>query len=122
MKGHNRVPIDNSPLDVDYYYFLGPPKVEAHKNYAIIKNFSGFTFPDTLPEDWAAVVNTLQQTSYGQHEPPQASSMSLHVKTRGPRCAVTKYLDCALFYLVDNQALPMDCIYSHPVCLPHTQN
>ena len=104
-QGQSRVPIDDTPLDVDCYYFLGPPEGESHSDYPIVKTFSAFTFPSTLPDDWARVADTLQRPCHGADEPPRASSASSYVRRRDARCAVTKYSDGALlqYLLVTTQ-------------------
>ena len=97
IQGRDRLEIDDTPLDVDCYYFLGPPEDEFHRDYPIVKTFSAFTFPPTLPDDWARVADTLQRPCHGADEPPRASSVSSYVRKRDARCAVTKYSDGALF-------------------------
>ncbi|KAI1791922.1 hypothetical protein LXA43DRAFT_1008482 [Ganoderma leucocontextum] len=98
IEGRNRVPIDDTPLDFDCYYFLGPPEVAAHKNYPIVKTFSAFTFPRTLPPDWAGgVANATREVQTPQLLPQDASSrfMAPAVQWRDLQCVATRYPDAA---------------------------
>ncbi|KAI1784332.1 hypothetical protein LXA43DRAFT_1101509 [Ganoderma leucocontextum] len=99
IEGQNRVPIDDTPLDFDCYYFLGPPEVAAHKNYPIVKTFSAFTFPRTLPPDWAGVANATRDSEVQtpQRQPQDAPSrfMAAAVQWRDVQCAATRYPDAA---------------------------
>ncbi|KAI1791924.1 hypothetical protein LXA43DRAFT_1135429 [Ganoderma leucocontextum] len=100
IQGRNRVEINDEPLDVDCYYFLGPPEVEANRNYPIVKTLSAFTFPSVLPDRWATIGDALRQQqprlSRGRL-PPAPSQMSNSVGQRDENCAITRWRDCALF-------------------------
>ena len=103
IQGRNSLEADDTPLDVDCYYFLGPPEVEANRNYLIVKTLSAFTFPSVLPDRWAKIADALGQQCYPslvlRHSTP--SEMSTIVGMRDEhRCAITRWLDGALFHLV----------------------
>ncbi|KAI1784333.1 hypothetical protein LXA43DRAFT_226566 [Ganoderma leucocontextum] len=92
IEGQNRVEINDEPLDVDCYYFLGPPDVEANWNYPIVKTLSAFTFPSVLPDRWTKIARH-QPPSRRRLPAPPASGMSCLVKERDRNCAVTRWPD-----------------------------
>ncbi|KAI1791925.1 hypothetical protein LXA43DRAFT_368484 [Ganoderma leucocontextum] len=92
IEGRDRVEINDEPLDVDCYYFLGPPDVEANRNYPIVKTLSAFTFPSVLPDRWAQIARQ-RPPSRTRMPPPPASDMSALVKERDWNCAVTRWPD-----------------------------
>ena len=100
IQGHNRIPVDDAPLTDDCYYFLGPPGVEANRNYPIVKTFSAFTFPPVLPDRWAraAAVLRRQPRSPRIWSPPSERKMSVRVWGRDKRCIITQYPDGASFH------------------------
>ena len=113
IQGRNRIEVDDTPLDVDCYYFLGPPEVEANRNYPIVKTLSAFTFPSVLPDRWAKIADALGQQYYPpltcRHSTP--SEMSTIVGMRDEhRCAITRWLDCMLFYLIVIHISLIPCI------------
>ncbi|PIL28685.1 hypothetical protein GSI_08729 [Ganoderma sinense ZZ0214-1] len=93
IQGHNRIRIDDTPLDVDCYYFLGPLELEANRNYPIVKSFCAFIFPSSLPDDWCVIADARQRPIPVLGRAPPASAMSYEVKTRDGRCVITHYCD-----------------------------
>ena len=125
LEGQDKVPVeDPNPLDFHCYYFLGPPEVEAYRNYPIVKMFSAFRFPSSLPEDWCQSSSGMQSLS--DDEPIVSSSgMSCYVHARDRRCAVTGYQDCALLHIIchnEPDAHPPDCGRSYVLRSPHSQD
>ena len=101
IEGHNRVSINITYLDVDFYYFLGPPEDEINRNYPIVKTLSAFTFPTVLPDRWAKIADAWrQQRSDPERPPATASQMSAIVERRDRKCALTRWRDCTSLYLM----------------------
>ncbi|KAM5535253.1 hypothetical protein V8D89_011059 [Ganoderma adspersum] len=105
IQGRDRLEVDDTPLDVDCYYFLGPPEVEDNRNYPIVKTLSAFSFPSTLPRRWARLADALgQQQSYPSPiwRRPAPSEMSTMVGLRDEhRCAITRWIDsCQCAHLI----------------------
>ena len=100
--------IDDTPLDFDCYYFLGPPEDEANRNYPVVKTLSAFTLPSVLPDRWAQIMDARQQQ---RPCPPQIwlpwseQNMPLFVQLRDKQCAITRCTNGA-FLLVLYQDRP----------------
>ncbi|PIL31156.1 hypothetical protein GSI_05853 [Ganoderma sinense ZZ0214-1] len=93
-QGQDRLEIDDTPLDVHCYYFLGAPEVEANRDYPIVKTFSAFRFPSVLPAHWARIAERRPPLLYNHgfsFEPCPMSDL-VWCRDRGV-CTITRWPD-----------------------------
>ena len=104
IQGRDRLQIDDTPLDVDCYYFLGHPELnlkdDANRDYPIVKKFSAFRFPPVLPDHWAQIAKRRPRKLLAYPRPLSSpSQMHNFVKLRDRgACALTRCLERTSFH------------------------
>ncbi|PIL31146.1 hypothetical protein GSI_05842 [Ganoderma sinense ZZ0214-1] len=88
-QGEDRLEINDTPLNVNCYYFLGPPEVEANRDYPIVKSLSALRFPSVLPAHWARIAERRPPRPYDYRISPEPSMMTDLVRRRDRVCTIT---------------------------------
>ncbi|KAM5535259.1 hypothetical protein V8D89_011065 [Ganoderma adspersum] len=90
IQGRDRLEIDDTPLDVDCYCFLGAPEVVANRAYPIVKKFSAFRRPSILPDRWALIATRRPRSLLEYPRPLSPSQMPDRVRLRDRDCILTR--------------------------------
>ncbi|KAM5533532.1 hypothetical protein V8D89_012811 [Ganoderma adspersum] len=90
IQGRDRLEIDGTPLDVDCYYFLGAPELEANRDFPIVKTFSTFRCPSVLPDRWALIATRRPRSLLEYPRPLSPSQMPDRVRLRDRDCILTR--------------------------------